>query len=79
MSDLILFGVSFRTAPVAVRKTLTFDTAEAADLLRLASAELPGVEALVLSTCNRTEFYLGADGAGPWHALLKRVRAAARL
>jgi glutamyl-tRNA reductase len=82
VSELILFGVSFRTAPVAVRKTLTFDAAEAAALLDRATVELPGIEALVLSTCNRTEFYLaagrdgrsGPDVVGSWHDLLKRFR-----
>jgi glutamyl-tRNA reductase len=77
MADLVLFGVSFRTAPMAVREALSFDTNGAGDLLRRARTELPGVEALVLSTCNRTEFYLGADGVGPWHDLLKRIRPAA--
>lgn len=82
MSDLILFGVSFRTAPVAVRKTLTFDPAEVAELLGRATTELPGIEALVLSTCNRTEFYLAGSGSptdvvGAWHRLLKRVRPTA--
>lgn len=77
MAELILFGVSFRTAPVAVRKALSFDADEIADLLRRARTDLPEVEALVLSTCNRTEFYLGAEDAGAWHALLKRVRPAA--
>ena len=74
---LILFGVSFRTAPVAVRKTLTFSSAEIADLLEQAGTALPGTEALVLSTCNRTEFYLAAESPGPWHDLLKRVRPTA--
>lgn len=79
---LILFGVSFRTAPVAVRKTLTFDATEAAELLGRAMVELPGVEALVLSTCNRTEFYLsGGDGSvevvARWHEMLKRLRPTA--
>lgn len=74
---LILFGVSFRTAPVAVRKTLTFSSTEIGELLDRARTELPATEALVLSTCNRTEFYLSADSAGPWHELLKRVRPTA--
>ena len=76
---LSLFGVSFRTAPVAVRKTLAFDAAEAAALLTQAAVELPGIEALVLSTCNRTEFYLAGEGevVGPWHDLLKRLRPTA--
>jgi glutamyl-tRNA reductase len=77
MADLILFGVSFRTAPVAVRKALSFDASEIGDLLRRARTDLPDVEALVLSTCNRTEFYLAAEDVGAWHALLKRVRPAA--
>ena len=77
MPDLVLFGVSFRTAPLAVRKTLAFDSVEIGNLLSRARAELPGLEALVLSTCNRTEFYLGADDAHSWHELLKRVRPAA--
>ena len=77
MADLVLFGVSFRTAPMAVREALSFDATEAGELLRQARTELPGIEALVLSTCNRTEFYLGADGVGPWHELLKRVRPTA--
>jgi glutamyl-tRNA reductase len=77
---LTLFGVSFRTAPVAVRKTLTFDPAQAAELLGRAAAELPGIEAVVLATCNQTEFYLSgthrapADVVGAWHGLLKRLR-----
>lgn len=76
---LILFGVSFRTAPVAVRKTLTFDSAETAELLSLATVEVPGIEALVLSTCNRTEFYLCGpdDVVGRWHDLLKKLRPTA--
>lgn len=91
MPELILFGVSFRTAPVAVRETLTFTPAESGELLRRAAAELTGIEALVLSTCNRTEFYLaggrgsaGEDGAetvndvvGRWHRLLKQLRPTA--
>ena len=77
MTDLVLFGVSFRTAPTAVRKALSFDASEIGDLLRRARTDLPEVEALVLSTCNRTEFYLGAEDAGAWHELLKRVRPAA--
>lgn len=77
MTDLVLFGVNFRTAPVAVRKALSFGEGEIGDLLRRARADLPEVEALVLSTCNRTEFYLGAEDAGAWHALLKRVRPTA--
>jgi glutamyl-tRNA reductase len=57
-SQLTLLGVSFRTAPVAVREALRYPADQAAGLLRQATATRPGLEALILSTCNRTEFYL---------------------
>jgi glutamyl-tRNA reductase len=79
--DLYLLGVSFRTAPVAVREALSFNRTEAAALLQAAAAELPGLEALILSTCNRTEFYLAAppdgDAVNRWLACLRQLRPAA--
>jgi glutamyl-tRNA reductase len=79
--DLHLLGISFRTAGEAVREGLAFSPSQAAELLARAKAELPGVEAVVLSTCNRTEFYLsGLSGEEPveaWHALLRSVRPTA--
>lgn len=59
--DLHLLGVSFRTAPASVREALSFSQTEAAALLQAQSTEWPSVEALVLSTCNRSEFYLAAS------------------
>lgn len=59
---LFRFGVDFRTTPVAVREQLAFDSEAAAQFLgwlaetRRAAAE--PAEALLLSTCNRIEFYL---------------------
>lgn len=85
---LHLLGVSFRTAPVAVREALTFNRAEAEMFLRSAAREIPGLEALVLSTCNRTEFYVAipeveppaddhAPGPGRFLEILKQFRPAA--
>lgn len=55
-------GVSHHTAPVAVRERFALPPAEAAEaMLRLAggaSSSPPAREAVVLSTCNRTEIYL---------------------
>ncbi len=56
---LQLVGVSFRTAPIAVREQLSFAASETIALLRAAGSRRPDLEAVVLSTCNRTEFYLG--------------------
>ncbi len=62
MTTLHLLGVSFRTAPVAVREALSYDGPQAQALLERAAAE-QGIEAMVLSTCNRTEFYIVGDDA----------------
>jgi len=61
--DLLVLGVSHRTAPVAVRERLAIvpDGIEAA-LVELAA--LPGVrEAALLSTCNRVEIYAAVSDA----------------
>lgn len=61
---LIALGLNHLTAPIGLREQVAFDTdtvAGAVDSL----AQQPGVsEALVLSTCNRTELYCSvADGS----------------
>ncbi len=54
---LALVGVSHHQAPVELREHVAVDLAGAADL---AAALADGCEAVVLSTCNRTEIYLAA-------------------
>jgi glutamyl-tRNA reductase len=67
---LTLVGVSHRQAPVELRERVAVDPAGAAALSR----ELAdGCEAVVLSTCNRTELYLASDDAG--HHLDDRASA----
>ena len=61
---LRLMGVSYRTAPLAVREALSFDDETAGALLRQAAAERTDFEGVILSTCNRTEIYLAADDPG---------------
>lgn len=58
---IILLGVNYRSAPLAVRETLSFDAEQAGILLRELASEEPGLEGAVLSTCNRTEFYLASQ------------------
>jgi glutamyl-tRNA reductase len=58
MSELLLLGVSHKTAPVALRERLALTSTGAERFLREVVA-LPEVrEAAVISTCNRTELYL---------------------
>jgi glutamyl-tRNA reductase len=63
--QLTLVGLSHKTAPIEIRETLTFPAAGMAEALS-ALTERPAVsEALILSTCNRTEVYaVVADDAG---------------
>lgn len=60
---LVVVGVSHHTAPVEVRERLAFDRAEAAEALDRLRGERGVREAVLLSTCNRTEVYL-VPGAG---------------
>src|SRR3954463_6108004 len=58
MSELLLLGVSHKTAPVALRERLALTNTEAERFLR-DLVTLPEVrEAVAISTCNRTEIYL---------------------
>ncbi|WP_411277963.1 glutamyl-tRNA reductase [Gaiella sp.] len=57
---LALVGVSHRQAPVELRERVAVGPSDAA---ALAGALANGCEAVVLSTCNRTELYLASDDA----------------
>lgn len=61
---LIALGLNHLTAPVSLREQVAFD-ADATGAALLELRREPGVEeALILSTCNRTELYVGvAEGA----------------
>jgi glutamyl-tRNA reductase len=58
MSELLALGISHKTAPVALRERVAFSEREAADFLRLLTGTPEVREAVVISTCNRTELYL---------------------
>ena len=61
MSELLLLGTSHKTAPLAVRERVALPDGRAERFLR-ELAEHPEIrEAVVLSTCNRTELYVVAN------------------
>jgi glutamyl-tRNA reductase len=64
MSELLALGISHKTAPVALRERLAFSEREAGDFARQATDTAEVREAVVISTCNRTEVYLVVGGAG---------------
>lgn len=78
MSELFVVGISWRTAPVAVREKLAFRDDELSPTLRTLVASQPVAEALLVSTCNRVEVYgvakPGADATGPVRRYLAEQR-----
>ncbi len=58
MSELLALGVSHKTAPVSLRERVAFGDSELEGFLRTATATDEVREAVVISTCNRTEVYL---------------------
>jgi glutamyl-tRNA reductase len=64
MSELLALGISHKTAAVALRERLAFTEHEAQEFMRQATATADVREAVVISTCNRTEVYLVVGGTG---------------
>jgi glutamyl-tRNA reductase len=56
--ELLALGISHKTAPVALRERLAFGERDGADFAVQACATAEVREAVVISTCNRTEVYL---------------------
>ena len=61
MSELLALGVSHKTAPVALRERLAFTEKQSGEFARELVGSPQVREAVVISTCNRTEVYLVAD------------------
>jgi glutamyl-tRNA reductase len=55
---LLVLGISHKTAPVALRERLAFTESQSVEFARQITASEHVHEAVVISTCNRTEVYL---------------------
>jgi len=67
--SLFALGLNHTTAPLAVRERVTFGAEVLADALRELAATRMAREAVILSTCNRTEVYFRGDspsGVAQW-------------
>ena len=63
--SLLVIGLNHRTAPIEVRERIVFDAERMPRALASLRA-LPGIaEALIVSTCNRTELYCVGEAAPP--------------
>ncbi len=58
---LLAVGISHRTAPVELRESVDFGRGGLETALSAFAARGLGREVVLLSTCNRSEIYLGAD------------------
>ncbi len=69
---ILALGLNHKTAPVEIRERVTFGPDILAGALRSLTARPEVTEAVILSTCNRTEIYcvLGSDGEAPVRAWL---------
>ena len=59
--QLLLVGISHRTAPVDVRERVDFQARGVAEALGALAARGSTREAVVVSTCNRAEIYVACD------------------
>lgn len=77
---IIVFGLNHRSAPVEVREKLTFPPAGLPDALGRLSGLQPVHEAMILSTCNRTELLgrVSPNGTGDPAAAFREFLAAER-
>jgi glutamyl-tRNA reductase len=61
--QLLLVGISHRTAPVELRERVDFQARGVAEALHALAARGSAREAVVVSTCNRAELYVACDEA----------------
>jgi glutamyl-tRNA reductase len=61
--QLLLVGISHRTAPVELRERVDFQARGVAEALRALAGRGSAREAVVVSTCNRAELYVACDDA----------------
>lgn len=79
--EIVLLGIDYRRAPLEVREELSFNREQTLALLPQLRSLDSVREAVMLATCNRTEFYLAYEGESPVQPaleLLRRVRSGAR-
>lgn len=77
MSTPFLLGLSHRTAPIQVRELYTFEEEEIVAAIRTIIERASLREAVLLSTCNRTELYAVPRDAGDSDVINALIRALA--
>jgi glutamyl-tRNA reductase len=70
--QLLLVGISHRTAPVELRERVDFSARGVAEALRALATRGCTREAVIVSTCNRSEIYSACDDTRATRADLER-------
>ena len=70
--NLLLVGISHRTAPIEVRERVDFSARGVAEALRALAARGCTREVVIVSTCNRSEIYSACDDAQATRGDLER-------
>ncbi len=60
--NLRLIGINHRTASIEIRESLAFSPEQVRHALDVWQDGSTEIEAVLLSTCNRTEFYVASEG-----------------
>lgn len=72
--SLTVIGVSHDTAPLEIRERFSFTPSEASRTLEALRRDAGVDEAVLLSTCNRTEIYVYSEGEGARRAGRKALQ-----
>ena len=64
MHRLLLLGLNHTTAPLEVRERLAFNAGQRREAVEAFRRRYPRYEAVLLSTCNRVELYVGREAHG---------------
>ena len=59
--EILCIGLNHETAPVSIREKLAFTSESLREALAWVKAQSGIQEVLILSTCNRVEFYLVSE------------------
>lgn len=71
---LLAYGINHQTAPIAVREKLAFSPETIPDTLKALTAEEGIEEAVIISTCNRTEIYANLSTYFPLQQWLQKEK-----
>jgi len=72
---LLVYGLNHHKTPIAIREKLSFDAAELPLALNSLMRHSLNHEAMILSTCNRTEIYTTAKNIAPLEQWLTKQKS----